>query len=83
MTERSGRVFIDGKELKESYVQFPDAQSGTWHVPKSQYFFMGDNRPLSCDSRQWGSVPRANIIGKVVKIERPSSPRQTHSPKES
>jgi signal peptidase I len=26
---------------------------------------MGDNRASSCDSRSWGALPRANIIGKV------------------
>ena len=54
VTEHSGTVLIDGTPLKESYVKFPDSQSGTWHVPPGQYFFMGDNRALSCDSRQWG-----------------------------
>jgi signal peptidase I len=68
VTEHSGKVSIDGKELKEPYVKFPDAQSGTWHVPKGQYFFMGDNRAQSCDSRQWGSVPRGNLIGKVFFV---------------
>jgi signal peptidase I len=34
-----------------------------------QYFVHGDNRAFSCDSRRWGSVPTANIIGRVVKIE--------------
>ena len=68
VTERTGKVFIDGKPLKESYIKFPDSQSGTWHVPKGQYFFMGDNRAQSCDSRQWGSVPRGNLIGTVFFV---------------
>jgi signal peptidase I len=67
-SQRSGKVFIDGRPLKESYVKYPDSQSGTWHVPKGQYFFMGDNRAQSCDSRQWGSVPRGNLIGTVFFV---------------
>ena len=35
-------------------------------IPANRYFVMGDNHPASCDSRMWGTVPRANIIGKVV-----------------
>ena len=34
-------------------------------MPESGYFMMGDNRSQSCDSREWGSVPRDNLIGKV------------------
>ena len=35
-------------------------------IPPNDYFVMGDNHPASCDSRTWGTVPRADIIGKVV-----------------
>jgi len=39
---------------------------GTWHVPAGHYFLMGDNRAQACDSRYAGSIPRGNIIGRVV-----------------
>jgi signal peptidase I len=38
----------------------------TWRVPQGEYFMLGDNRGGSCDSRDWGAVPRASLIGPVV-----------------
>jgi len=68
VAERDGRVFVDGKPLVERYVRYRDHRTAVWHVPEGSYFFMGDNRPQSCDSREWGSVPRGSIIGKLVLL---------------
>lgn len=35
-------------------------------LTENQYFVLGDNRRASADSRRWGSLPRENIIGRVL-----------------
>ena len=68
--ETRGTIFVNGRKLDEPYVQPQerDDRSGTWRVPQANYFMMGDNRSSSCDSRDWGPVPRGNLIGPVFAV---------------
>jgi signal peptidase I len=50
-------------------VELPNhIENGDLVVPKGDYFAMGDNRMVSLDSRYWGFVPRANIIGRPMFV---------------
>ena len=62
-------VTVDGVTLNEPYISAPqNIQVQTVTVPPGDYFVMGDNRPVSDDSRDWGFVPKDDIIGKAVMV---------------
>lgn len=70
---KSGQLYVNGKLLNEPYLQ-PGTQTFAnehyraqmWICGINQYFVLGDNRNNSADSRIYGAVPRANILGLVT-----------------
>ena len=71
VSERDGIVYINGVRLNEPYAPSRRDHNPpqSWpRIPPGDYFFMGDNRAQSCDSRVWGAVPRNNLIGEVFFV---------------
>jgi signal peptidase I len=72
---RDGSVLVNGIKLLEGQYVFQEngqtqetAPLGTetrWVVPAGEVFLMGDHRGNSADSRQFGSVPVATVIGRA------------------
>lgn len=67
---RDGEVLINDKELDEPYINgtFTSCNKycGPLTLDEEEYFFMGDNRAVSRDSRNFGPVPASQIVGPVV-----------------
>jgi signal peptidase I len=72
-SESAGEVAIDGEPLDEPYLKESrrDAASNGPVRDGAGFFVMGDNRNYACDSRVWGPLPRANVIGRVDRVVRP------------
>ena len=68
-----GKVYINGEELTDDvygitdYIEEPGIAEEPLTLGEDEYFCLGDNRPVSYDSRYEavGPVHRSEIIGKV------------------
>ena len=70
-----GRVYVNGKRIKEPYVpaRYRDTRSlPEMVIPPNEYFVMGDHRSISSDSRDFGPVPRNLIYGKAAFVYWPA-----------
>ena len=72
-----GKVYVNGRQLPESYLPTPDplgrpipnaSAQHPYRVPAGDFYVLGDNRAVSCDSRYWGPVQGDTIVGKVVLL---------------
>jgi signal peptidase I len=70
-------IYVNGRLLAEPYLPhndplgppIPDASSQhPYRVPPGEFYMLGDNRAISCDSRYWGPIKGSSIIGKAVLV---------------
>ncbi|MDX6395852.1 MAG: signal peptidase [Streptosporangiaceae bacterium] len=70
-------IYVDGRLLAEPYLPRYDplgppmphaSRQHPYRVPPGEFYLLGDNRAISCDSRYWGPIKGSIIIGKVVLV---------------
>jgi signal peptidase I len=65
---RDSTVYVNGVALDEPYLrdglEYGDVPPLT--VPDQAIYVLGDNRPDSTDSRAFGPVAEANLVGRII-----------------
>jgi len=66
-----GQVLINGAALKEEGVNRDTSDLEPMIIPRGSYFVLGDNRPVSKDSRVFGPVKMNDIRFRALAVYRP------------
>ena len=72
---KNSSIYINSKKLDENYLKESYNFEGHFNVPDNAFFFLGDNRNHSFDSRYWNNpfILKDNIIGKAQFVIYPIS----------
>jgi signal peptidase I len=67
---RKGRLLRNGRPVDEPYLTKGTKTSsfGPVRIPPGHLWVMGDNREDSADSRRFGPVPQADLVGRAVVL---------------
>ena len=70
-------IYVNGRLLPQPFLPRHDplgppipnaSRQHPFRVPAGEFYMMGDNRAISCDSRYWGPIKGTSIVGKVVLL---------------
>jgi len=68
-------IYVNGRLLAEPYLPHDDplglpiaSSQHPYRVPPGEFYMLGDNRAISCDSRYWGPITGSSMVGKVVLV---------------
>lgn len=69
---RAGEIYINNRVLKQTVspastiTRAGSISMKPIRIPENHYFVIGDNPSMSQDSREFGLIPKTNIIGKAI-----------------
>ena len=74
MAARGGAVSVRDVRLDRDVYYTPKGEGGRRTLAADEFFVLGDNSPVSVDSRVWpgGSVRRSDLLGKPFVVHLPS-----------